>query len=334
MEEEDLNQGGKSLITNQFDKSLIAVYGGANLDIQAKSLSPFLYGDSNPGSMHLSPGGVGRNIAANLASLGIQTELVSIFGTDALAAVLTDSCKAVGIRYDRSIFFPGRSSSAYVCLLDDQGSLAGAVAAMALFDELTLEMMESCWQAGDEANMVVLDGNLPQPILAAALARWHDKPVLFDPVSEAKAARGQALLCGLRMIKPNLREAELLAGIKSDGQSVGPEKRATLAARSLLDQGVKEVFISIGCLGLVYADSKLCGLASPLDLPVVNVSGAGDAAAAGIATATLSGYDISTKASMAVALASFCAASAMTVDSSIEMEFLLEAAGQVRNERL
>jgi len=46
---------------------------------------------------------------------------------------------------------------------------------------------------------------------------------------------------------------------------------------------------------------------------VVNVSGAGDAAAAGIATAMLYCYDIAMKAAMAVILASYCAASTKTV---------------------
>ncbi|MFH2116110.1 MAG: PfkB family carbohydrate kinase, partial [Spirochaetota bacterium] len=241
---------------------------------------------------------------------------------------------AAGIRYDRSIFLPGRPSSAYVCLLDADGSLVGAVAAMELFDVLTIEMMETCWQAGDEARLVILDGNLPRPVLEAALARWSGKPVLLDPVSEAKAGRAKGLLGDLMMIKPNLREAELLAGIASTDRAEDPVVRAKRAANALVDQGVKEAFVSIGLHGLVYADSSLCGFVSPLDLPVVNVSGAGDAAVAGIATATLCGYDIAVKAAMAMALASYCAASTMTVADGMTSGSLFAAAGRVRNERL
>ena len=310
------------------------MYGGANLDIQAKSFSTFLPGDSSPGSMHISPGGVGRNIAANLAGLGLRTELVSLFGTDALASVLTDSLRVAGIRYDRSIFLPEKSSSAYICLLDTDGSLAGAVAAMELFDGLTLEMMEKCWQAGDEADLVILDANFPQPVLIAALQRWQGKPLLFDPVSEAKAGRGQTVLGKLGMIKPNLREAELLAGLRYPDLSEGLVQRARSATKALVGLGVREAYVSIGYLGLVYADPEICGLVSPLDLPVVNVSGAGDAAAAGIATGTLCGYDVATKAAMAMALASDCAASPMTVAGGMTFENLLNLAGQVRNTML
>lgn len=316
------------------DKAKVAVYGGANLDIQGKSFSTFLPGDSNPGSLSISPGGVGRNIAENLSRLGMETELVSLFGTDALAAVLTDSLRATSIRYDRSIFLPEKPSSAYLCLLDSDGSLAGAVAAMELLEELTLEMMEKCWQAGDEADLVILDANLPQLVLTAALKRWQGKPVLVDPVSEAKAGRVQSVLNMLEMIKPNLREAELLAGLRYPSVSEGPVQRAGRAAMALVGLGVGEVFVSIGHLGLVYAGPDVCGLVSPLKLPVVNVSGAGDAAAAGIATGTLYGYDVAMKAALAMTLASYCAASPMTVAEGMTLENLLDLAGQVRNTTL
>jgi pseudouridine kinase len=316
------------------EKAKVAVYGGANLDIQAKSFSSFLAGDSNPGSLSISPGGVGRNIAENISRLGIGTELVSVFGTDALATTLTESLKAADIRYDRSIFLSGRHSSAYICLIDSDGALAGAVAAMELFDELTVEMMEESWKAGDEADLVVLDANLPQSVLVAALSRWPVKPVLFDPVSEAKAGRGQALLDGLGMIKPNLREAEILAGLRYPDLSEGQIERAGRAARALVGLGVREAFVSVGALGLVYADAGVCGLVSPLDLPVVNVSGAGDAAAAGIVTGTLCGYDVEEKARVAMVLASCCAASPLTVADGMTVDDMLDLVGRVHNKVL
>ena len=48
----------------------ICVIGGANADIIATSFGVFVPNDSNPGSVRLTAGGVGRNIAHNLALLG------------------------------------------------------------------------------------------------------------------------------------------------------------------------------------------------------------------------------------------------------------------------
>ena len=56
----------------------ICVIGGANVDITATSGRAFQFGDSNPGTVQVSWGGVGRNIAHNLALLGDEVELVTI----------------------------------------------------------------------------------------------------------------------------------------------------------------------------------------------------------------------------------------------------------------
>ena len=50
----------------------IAVVGGVNIDIGGRSDAPLVAGDSNPGRIRSSLGGVGRNIAHNLALLGAK----------------------------------------------------------------------------------------------------------------------------------------------------------------------------------------------------------------------------------------------------------------------
>ena len=50
-------------ICNQSQLTMrICVIGGANVDITATSGRAFQFGDSNPGSVQVSWGGVGRNI--------------------------------------------------------------------------------------------------------------------------------------------------------------------------------------------------------------------------------------------------------------------------------
>ena len=48
----------------------IAGIGGANVDIHGKSDNKLIMRDSNPGTLHMSLGGVCRNICENLALLG------------------------------------------------------------------------------------------------------------------------------------------------------------------------------------------------------------------------------------------------------------------------
>ena len=51
------------------------VVGASNVDIIAKSEGKTVAGDSNPGTVEKAPGGVGRNIAFALKSLGFEVSL-------------------------------------------------------------------------------------------------------------------------------------------------------------------------------------------------------------------------------------------------------------------
>ncbi len=49
------------------EKDYIVIIGSANIDVAGYSHHPLNYADSNPGKIKFTPGGVGRNIAHNLA---------------------------------------------------------------------------------------------------------------------------------------------------------------------------------------------------------------------------------------------------------------------------
>ena len=66
----------------------VAGIGGANMDIHGRSTAPIVMRDSNPGSMHLSPGGVNRNILENLSRMGASTALLCAVGDDPYGKLL------------------------------------------------------------------------------------------------------------------------------------------------------------------------------------------------------------------------------------------------------
>ena len=59
-----------------------AVLGGVNVDIGGQSAAPLVAHDSNPGSVTVSLGGVGRNIAHNMSLLGVDVRFLTAFGDD------------------------------------------------------------------------------------------------------------------------------------------------------------------------------------------------------------------------------------------------------------
>ncbi len=321
---------------------LIAVYGAANVDIQGHSAAPFKPGDSNPGYSSSTPGGVGRNIAENLARWGARVELVSVFGDDELSPFIQASCTDLGIAIEESLFLQGAVSPRYLCLLDADGGLIGAVAAMDALERFGPDELARRFGPGDRAAVVVLDANLPAATLAMAAKRWGGKPLLLDTVSLAKAPKALNLLPLLTMIKPNRAEAALLASLAGFTGAAGDptaglraeEAQAWHSARSLRRAGCAEVFVTLGSGGLLWCGAEGEGIARPLPLPVRNVSGAGDAAAAALAWAAAKHYNSEGKARLAIAAASLCSTSLGSVHNGADSGSLALHAQGVRIERL
>lgn len=75
----------------------VIVIGGVNCDISGTPEEALRLGDSNPGSITLTAGGVGRNIAENLARLGRRVSLLTALGEDANGDFIRASCRVLGI---------------------------------------------------------------------------------------------------------------------------------------------------------------------------------------------------------------------------------------------
>ena len=71
---------GKGYILTE--QAYCVVVGAINMDIRGMADIHYPQAASNPGSIHCSAGGVGRNIAHNLALLGRDVHLISAVGSD------------------------------------------------------------------------------------------------------------------------------------------------------------------------------------------------------------------------------------------------------------
>jgi pseudouridine kinase len=319
----------------------VVVVGGMNLDIQGKSLSPFRAGDSNPGGSSLCAGGVGRNIAENLARLGARVELVSVVGDDGLAPLLLDSCSSLGIGLEGLLRLEREASPRYICLLDSDGSLVGAVASMEAMDRLTPERLEERSSLLDGAALIIADANLSEASirwLAERYPKGRGGPLLgFDPVSAAKAPRGSGSLGAFAFAKPNQAEAAILAG-----HEPGPLSPAELS-RALRARGLGEAFVSLGPEG-IWAEGpgpsgrgeswKAWRRSAQDGWAAVNSSGAGDAACAAIAWGILQGRGLGERCVLALAAALLASASESPVNPALCPSLLDEAAKGIECERI
>ena len=256
----------------------ITVIGGANVDIGGRPAAALALYDSSPGQIHLSYGGVGRNVAHDLCLLGRQVSLLTAFGGDAWGEGLRAHCLALGMDLSLSLVLPDRRSSVYLAVSDGSGDLLAGIADMGITACILPEDLERRLERINASGAVVVDANLEPGTL-----RWigeRVRPVLYaDPVSVAKAQRLLPLLPRLRAVKANAAEAERLTGCSDP----------SAALDALLEAGVQRAFISLGAAGMLAGEGRE-RLSLPCEKrPVVNSSGAGDAALAALVDCDLSG---------------------------------------------
>ena len=299
----------------------VVVVGGVNMDIGGRPHGELVAADSNPGQVRMSLGGVGRNIAHNMALMGLDVRMLTAFGDDMNAQRIAASCGELGIDISQCLTVPGGATSTYLFITDGHGDMALAVSDMEIYDHVTPAFLAGRARLLQNAQLLVVDTNIPAQSIAW-LAENIRLPIFADPVSTAKAVKLKPVLGKLHTLKPNRIEAELLSGVK-----ITDDASLQKAAETLLDTGLHRVFISLGSDGVFAADrSGQQVQLPPLPGAMVNTTGCGDAFMAAITWAYLQGTDLTDTAKAGLAASVIAMESAETINPAMSEDALRQRA--------
>lgn len=301
-------------------EAAVVVVGGAVMDVKARSGAPLDPATSNPGQVTTHPGGVGRNIAENLARLGTPTHLVAAVGNDSFGEELLAHTRGAGVSLDH-VVATTRPTGTYLAVLDHDGDLSVAVSDMSATDELTVADIEPARSLIQHCELLVVDGNIPLDVTSwlCDVAAGSSVPVVIEPVSVIKARRLRPLLSATRPIlavTPNI--AELAALVDREVADTIPAIRK--AAAELHALGVRHVWVRRGARGSLLSSAPESGDGGPtvttnatVSADVVDVTGAGDSMTAGFVHALLRDDDPAAAAAFGQATAALTTESAHTV---------------------
>jgi pseudouridine kinase len=312
----------------------VVVIGGANIDLRGRSEGELKRYTSNPGKINVGSGGVGRNIAHNLALLNVPVTLLSVVGDDGEGIRILEETGKAGVRTEQMIISGEHPTGIYLAILDENGEMEVSVSDMQILEEITVEYLRSKAYLIKESKIVVMDTNIPEESIeyVVDLCNKVNVPLLIEPVSVEKARKLRKVLDGsekgigkgsgkwtIDYITPSRDELESILEAEMGGNpdlDLNIDLDIIRAAEELKGKGVKNVIITLGKRGIYVSygggtdegkrgdpKKKLGKFMTPYRGEVVDVTGAGDALVAGLVYGIYKGYSLGVAARFGLAAA-------------------------------
>lgn len=264
----------KPVMGDQFDYS--------TLNVAAKAAQ----GDD----VTIESNGSAFSIACHLAEMGKDVAFASVVADDAMGLAVREQLKAIGVDVSNLRTAEG-STPVQVELLNVLKDPQMVFGNSKLYEAMTPEMAEGWSEIFDNAEAIVVDGNLPKETLEYIADKYGNKDgvkLFFDPASHAGAVNSRDILGSFYCVMPGRVEAEAMVR-----DTVLSAEQLMEAGEFFENKGVAKTIITIKGGGLYYKAGAVAGMLKPERvLSFADTSGAGDVVSAAVVAADLDGKPI------------------------------------------
>ncbi len=299
--------------------SYICVVGGANIDIFCSPYKQLRLRDSNPGTLRMSCGGVGRNIAENLARLGNDVKLLTVLGNDGNAELIKANAKQCGIDLSHALTVDG-SGGTYISFNDVDGDMFVGFSAMDSIDNITPDYLKANLTLLNGASCVVVDTNLTEGL--EYLLDNVSAPLFLEAVSCSKVEKAAHILRNLTCCKLNHDEAQTLSGVDVVDEATAVECLAKLPC-------TRSIYVSCGAKGVFCVDQTGATFVPAVHAAPVNANGAGDSFFAGVIHGFVGGLSLVDSAKIGCVCGAVTVACADTVSSDLSCKTVSERCAEI-----
>jgi len=251
-------------------RSRVVCVGGAVLDTVAKSNTEdeLIIGTSNPGVIHQSDGGVGRNLAEVLGRLGSKPVFYTAIGEDSCGQGIVSRLEEDSGVIITANVAKGCRTAQYLALLDHNRDLVGGVADMDVLSEIPIPRVKDLH--GVEYLVLDSNGTVESVTKAAQNGVEAGCQICFEPTSVPKASMLSSVefVECLNYIFPN--EDELIAmakeiaddelGLREETIITDDEYKMIKEAASIVLSRMKaenaHIICTLGSRGVMLASKK------------------------------------------------------------------------------
>lgn len=265
----------------------ILVVGSSNTDLIIKVPEIPRPGETLLGGEFMTfPGGKGANQAVAAARAGGEVVFIAAVGDDSYGEEAVNGYKQDNINTEDIKICKGVPSGIAMITVSHKGENAITVASGANA-RLLPEDLDEAEEAFVEADYMLVQLETPIQTVekAICLCGEFNTRVILNPAPAAELP--DEILSGAHFITPNETEAELLTGIRVEG-----EEDALKAAEVLHKRGVNTVIITLGSAGAFVSDpaSGLSKLIPGFEVDAADTTAAGDTFNGQLAVALSEGF--------------------------------------------
>lgn len=260
----------------------------------------------NIGQVKFIHGGVGRNVAENLAELDTAVTFVSTVDDDGNGQAILDRLRqhSINVEYVGKVADGGMGM--WLAILDQNGDLAGSISKLPDFSHLE-QVVAKCGEAAIAAasHVVVeidLNERVTRRVLAAAKA--HGKPS-FGIIGNLEVARRHKELLGdmACFICNDIEAGKLFDNAVDVSDSEAVKKELPVFCRRY---NIKAMIVTLGDRGAVYYEQGAAAQFAPVvKVKMVDSTGAGDAFFAGAVSALAGGCTLAAAVERGTAVAAY-----------------------------
>ena len=270
------------------------VIGGIFVDVKGFARNQYMPLERNVGDVQVVAGGVCRNVAENLSMLGREADFVSMVDDNGMGAQVRDDLAKLGVNVEHVIAAPG-GMGMWLAILDEHGNLAGSISRQPDFSALEayLKKKGDAIVAATDGIALEFDMNAEISSLVMALAKKHKKPVYSIVGNMGVILKHPEYLHDVACFICNEMEAGRL--FREDLADAGPEDTLKVLRKGSEMVGIPAMVVTMGPRGAVYADNVTgeFGYCPPMDVDVVDTTGAGDAFFSAAVAALMGGAPLS-----------------------------------------
>lgn len=296
----------------------IVVIGTVFVDIKGFPDDNYIPGGRNAGRVETVHGGVGRNVAEDIANVELRPRFVSMVDDSAEGAEVLRKLKNHKVDTSCVLTVPD-SMGMWLAVFDETGDIVASISKRPAMDALAQMIEERGNEIFADCDSIVLEIDLDKEIIKSVFkyAEKYHKRVYAVVANMSIASQRRDFLQSIDCFVCNAEEADIL--FVSDMQELEPEELCEELSRRVVSARIPAMVVTLGSRGAVYADMHGDkGVYPARRVKVRDTTGAGDAFCAGVAIGLTYGKTMREAVQIGTQLAS----SVITVSENVCPRFL------------